>query len=241
MLLNVFFYKLLKCASNYTDDDLTDPAKLQEEYDKEVLYFQKLRELFNDGTTKDKLLVVYNGLVNETEQNLKISEYNTNLNKNFVDFNLPSVLECTYKLFYFYSTFRRKFKEIISQCFKNVNITDVTPDDFTPETKMNTLYKTPSFDKYKDLEEECFDQMKYMIMNILFISHKFHQFCLHNYDKDSMKSIIPSFYAYDFFLNRALVYFLETTMLYVKNEQQMGMVSASFTFNWTTTTFFYEF
>lgn len=80
--------------------------------------------------------------------------------------------------------------------------------------------------------------MKYSTLNIIFFAYKYHELCLKVYKQYPNYKNIRHLFSVDFLLNRLVLYFLDTIMLYIENEEQMAMVKQCFSFNWTATYFF---
>lgn len=83
--------------------------------------------------------------------------------------------------------------------------------------------------------------MKYSTLNIIFFAYKYHELCLKVYKQYPNYKNICHLFSVDFLLNRLVLYFLDTIMLYIENEEQMAMVKQCFSFNWTDShIFFYK-
>ncbi|OQS54777.1 hypothetical protein EHP00_1279 [Ecytonucleospora hepatopenaei] len=80
--------------------------------------------------------------------------------------------------------------------------------------------------------------MKFCAISTIYTANKFHNFCLELYKEEITAMCLKKLFALDFFINRLVMYFLDTIMLFITDEEEMEMVKECFTFNWTATHFF---
>ncbi|OQS54779.1 hypothetical protein EHP00_1277 [Ecytonucleospora hepatopenaei] len=239
MLFTLLLSKIIKCASNYTEEDFTDQEKLQEDFTKEETYYNKIREILNDnGPQRQSLITIYRDLFNKTSENALKKELGNELNMNFVNFNPIFMSNCAYNLFFILRPFKLHFNNYLKHMLPKLRMGLTFIDDFYMGKSNFSISNEIVFAELEDQHLFNFSLMKISFMKILFTAHKYHQFCLANFTDDNLQEHFDLIVGLDFFLNRFVLYFLDTIMLFTKNEQQMAMVKECFNFNWTATSFF---
>ncbi|OQS55434.1 hypothetical protein EHP00_676 [Ecytonucleospora hepatopenaei] len=187
----------------------------------------------------------YNNLYINCVAKLTLKGQSISMLQSFIVFKTGNCLDYAYQMCSVYVILKEKIETQLANLTIFINRPVDPSQFFMAQNKLHfktyTLedFNGPDgiFDKSK-YDKYCFNTMKYATMNLIYTSFYYHKFCLELFQDNNHRNLRIEFFTLDLFLNRMMLHFLETIMLFNMDREQLKELKTLFSFNWTISNLF---